>query len=209
MKYSIDKEQEKNKGKGYSKNNLEKNLENSNNNLNFNHLTNNSQKNKKNNDGIPNNSIYINQNNISQNIQNSSSNKNVNNSSNSNNSKISFNNSINKNKSNKPNQLFRPLSDSRLFEMANQYITTDESLEKFQARLKNKYSSIHTHNNVNINNYNSNLDVIEERIPSKGNKNILIDNSYVNKKESSKNKKNDRLTKNIISSLDYYKMIES
>ena len=33
---------------------------------------------------------------------------------------------------------FQNVSDSKLLELANQYITTDESLEKFQARLKEK-----------------------------------------------------------------------
>jgi hypothetical protein len=34
------------------------------------------------------------------------------------------------------------LSDSKLLELANHYITTDESLEKFQARLREKYKNI-------------------------------------------------------------------
>lgn len=166
-------------------------------------------------------------NNISQNIQNSSANKN-NNSSNSNNSnsKITFNNNYSGKNKNRPNMPgFRPLSDSRLFEMANQYITTDESLEKFQARLKTKYGSLYT---ANASNLGTNLHVINEaRSPvsnthrenngalmneivhgTSGNGNREGNGSGFNG-NAAKGKRVDRLAKNIASNLEYYKMIES
>ena len=165
-----------------------------------------------------NNQINPQLNNISQNIQNSSANKN-NNTSNSNNSnsKITFNNNSNpvKNpgKGNIPG--FKPLSDSRLYEMANQYITTDESLEKFQARLKTKYGSLYT---ANQNYQGSNLHVINETRSPVGNTHresaLMSEVAYCNNREdissnASKNKRVDRLAKNIATNLEYYKFIES
>ena len=157
-----------------------------------------------------------NYNNQTNQTHNNSSNKKVNissySNSNTSNSKITFNNNSGKTagRSNNPN--FRPLSDSRLYEMANQYITTDESLEKFQTRLKNKYGNIYT-SGVNP---NSNLQIINERNnynensnfnnrEKQGNSNQLIHSGSL----TSKNKRPDRLSKNIASNLEYYKIIES
>lgn len=162
-------------------------------------------------------------NNVSQNIQNSSLNKNNTTNSNNSNSKITFNNNnsgMNPSRGNMPG--FKPLSDSRLYEMANQYITTDESLEKFQARLKNKYGSLYT---SNPNYLNSNLHVINEArspVAELHKENAIFSevthggynregsgyngNSNAN---AGKNKRVDRLAKNIASNLEYYKMIES
>ncbi len=159
----------------------------------------------------------INQANITQNIQNSSTNKNNTSNSNNSNSKLTFYNNSSLGKGNIPP--FKPLSDSRLYEMANQYITTDESLEKFQVRLRGKYGSIYTSNR----NLNSNLHVINEvRSPNnnsynnnfKDNNNLINEVSNNNYREtintnSNKNKKTDRLAKNIATNLEYYKMIES
>lgn len=162
----------------------------------------------------------INQGNMTQNNQNSSANKN-NSASNSNHSgsKMTFNNNATQHMARGNIPLFKPLSDSRLYEMANQYITTDESLEKFQARLKTKYGSLYSANG----NFNSNLHVINETISPNNNNNyrennnaLISDISSNNYKESlntnsncKKNKRKDRLTKNIASNLEYYNMIES
>jgi len=103
--------------------------------------------------------------------------------------------------------------------MANQYITTDESLEKFQARLKNKYGSLYSTNE----NLNSNLHVISETKSPNNNCNNFKDNPLLNEVSNNnyrdnlnsnsinyqKIKKIDRLSKNIATNLEYYKMIES
>lgn len=180
---------------------------------------------------------------LPENAQNSSANKsntfnNISTYSNNSNSKITFNNNgrqPNKNANNNSslvnnsssknsavragNPQFRPLSDSRLYEMANQYITTDESLEKFQTRLRTKYGSLYNANG----NFSSNLHVINEK-PSTNpvlhditNPNHIQNNNYINKETYKsealnniiKTKKVDRLSKNIASNLEYYNMIES
>jgi len=178
---------------------------------------------KNNNSNNTCNNLMNNQvNNISQNIQNSSANKN-NNTSNSNNSnsKITFNNNnsgMHLNRGNIPG--FKPLSDSRLYEMANQYITTDESLVKFQSKLKTKYGSLYTTNPIY---HNSNLHVISEARSPVSNThrdnqlmNEVAHGSYNRERIGSnasgntgKTKRVDRLAKNIASNLEYYKMIES
>jgi hypothetical protein len=102
--------------------------------------------------------------------------------------------------------------------MANQYITTDESLEKFQARLKTKYGSLYTANP----NYRqeSNLHVIDEArspVNHTHRENAVMSevahfNNHNRENASSnanKNKRIDRLAKNIASNLEYYKFIES
>jgi hypothetical protein len=136
---------------------------------------------------------------------NSSSNKNsnvnvTNNShSNTSNSKITFNN--NSAKTSNPN--FRPLSDSRLYEMANQYITTDESLEKFQSKIKNKNGNIYP---LGINVNNNNLPTINETLNY--NSRELQGNNQLIPSGSVKSKRQDRLSKNIATNLEYYNMID-
>lgn len=208
-------------------NNLSKKDYLSNLNSNSNNTTNNNHNINYNNQNNNQNNNAHQLNNISQNIQNSSATKNHNTSnSNNSNSKITFNNSNNPSKhGGRANaQGFRPLSDSRLYEMANQYITTDESLEKFQARLKTKYGSLYTANQ----NYGqgSNLHVIDEaRSPvnhTHRENAVMSEVAYINNNNynsnnrenassnfGNKNKRTDRLAKNIASNLEYYNFIES
>jgi hypothetical protein len=92
--------------------------------------------------------------------------------------------------------------------MANQYITTDESLEKFQSNLKNKYGSIHT---GGVNPY-FNLQTINET-SNYNSKEFQQANSQMTPSASGlstlKNRKPDRLTKTIATNLEYYNKIES
>ncbi len=101
--------------------------------------------------------------------------------------------------------------------MANQYITTDESLEKFQARLKTKYGSLYT---ANANYLGSNLQVINEArspVMSQTHRENAVLNEVTQTNfnregishNASKNRRMDRLGKNIATNLDYYKFIES
>jgi hypothetical protein len=111
------------------------------------------------------------------------------------------------------------LSDSKLLEIANQYITTDESLEKFQLRLREKYKKSRSEQNDNlitkdILKYNQSFNQVQSAMNSgtSTNPNNLpqnIDKPPINKNDKKKQIRSNLPTKNIATKFDYYDMIQS
>lgn len=111
--------------------------------------------------------------------------------------------------------MLQNVSDSRLLEMANQYITTDESLEKFQARLREKYNKISSDRN-------DYMMIVENSLKEKmrtnksfnqaqfSSNNLTQSNtpSHLSKKAQTQNK-NSLLSKNIATALEYYDKIQA
>jgi hypothetical protein len=108
------------------------------------------------------------------------------------------------------------VSDSRLLELANQYITTDESLEKFQQRLKEKYKFMNRDDYMMVvdntfrekNKINKNFG---ELINNAAKEKSIInpDNNNLKKvSQTTKPKQGGKGNKNITSDLGYYDMLE-
>lgn len=110
------------------------------------------------------------------------------------------------------------MSDNKLLELANNYIATDESLEAFQARLKEKYKNLSEDKKAYAMVINQNLKEkikIENNLTAAGlnlnfeaDKHLQIINEN-NKTIKNTNKKKDLMSKNISKALEYYKLAEA
>lgn len=120
--------------------------------------------------------------------------------------------------------IINPLSDSKLYEMASNYITTDESLENFQQNyLKNNitekkhfdsYNNSNTinklncevnDNQININDCDNEYDFINKH---QRKANSILSKENLDNKSCCSFTRLDRLSKNICKNLEYYEHIE-
>ena len=136
----------------------------------------------------------------------------------------------NENRQKIKNKTGRPdISDSRLMEMANDFIKTDESLELFQARMREKYSKFNSDRlskinpldmvnkelNKNIKSFNKTDLRGSSSTSSSHNKNRNANlenniNSIDTKKQDSKDKnKDNKLYTNFDEAFKYYNLLET
>jgi len=108
------------------------------------------------------------------------------------------------------------ISDAKLLEMANQYITTDESLDRFQNRLREKILKIQTEaGQINIVNPNPSRKITDNKsfnqvlTNTENNNNINIILNSTSKNTTVKVPTNKNLPKNISRALEYYNIVES
>lgn len=109
------------------------------------------------------------------------------------------------------------ISDNRLLELANQYITTDESLDKFQSRLKEKYKDIGKEKNDFVaivkQNYNEKMRVNHHLnsvgVNSSSDYNQKSNDLPLPSKKEQKELLKNKMSKNITKALEFYNIIES
>ena len=108
------------------------------------------------------------------------------------------------------------ISDAKLLEMANQYITTDESLDRFQNRLREKFLKSQTEaGQIKVVNPNPQRKIIDNQSFNQAltytdnNKNINIVTNSTSKNPTVKVATNKNLPKNISRALEYYNIVES
>lgn len=112
------------------------------------------------------------------------------------------------------NLLVNNLSDSKLLDIANHYITTDESLEKFQARLRDKYKNVREFRDDYVKVVETNLRE-KTKINKCFNATACSDVNKPKSKEvftnnlSKKGKEKDKMPKNISTALEYYNIISN
>jgi hypothetical protein len=108
------------------------------------------------------------------------------------------------------------ISDAKLLEMANQYITTDESLDRFQNRLREKFLKSQTDSSqIKIVNPNTNRKINDNKsfnqvlTNTENNNNINIITNSASNNTTVKVTTNKNLPKNISRALEYYNIVES
>lgn len=102
----------------------------------------------------------------------------------------------------KPTKAIRPIADSKLLDMANQYITTDESLDRFQTQVNEKNKKFNILKEEYVRNVNTTL-------KSKINTGNIFNTLIEEKKHKANIESTMKIPKNVARALEYYNFLES